>query len=142
MRKKIILSFFIILLSLVLINCSGVIPITPDINQKEEIKEVINNYWLALSNKQYELAKIYCITYGDAYYAIEEYQNLFDYDYITLNWILVYNWVEIIGSNAIVNVNITLIATVCFEDICSSSSETINNFSVYLIKIDNIWKLK
>lgn len=142
MKKKILLSVFVIFLIFILIGCSGVIPIIPDISQEEEIKEVINNYWLALSNKQYELAKNYCLPYGNAYYAVEEYQNLFDYDYITLNWILYINWVKIIGSNATVNTDITLVVTVCFEDICSSESETFYNYSMYLIKNNGDWKLK
>ena len=139
MRKKIILSVFIILLIFISIGCSGINPIIPDINQEEEIKETINNYWLALSNKQYGLAKIYCVPYGDAYYAVEEYQNLFDYDYITLNWTSYINYVEINGNEATVNIDITLVVTVCFENICSTESEILYNYPMYLIKTDDFW---
>ena len=67
---------------------------------------------------------------------------MFDYDYITLNWTTYINWIKIIGNKATVNINITLFVTVCFEDICSSESETLYNYSMYLTKIDSIWKLK
>ena len=137
MKKKFLLSVFIIFLVLVLVGCG----IIPDISQKEEIKEVINNYWSALSNKQYELAKTYCMLYGDAYYAVEDYQSLSDYDYVTINWTHNINWIKIIGNNATVNMIIILDVTVCLEDICSSQNEILNNYSMYLSKIDGIWKL-
>ena len=139
MKKKTILSIFVMFLVLALIGCSGV---TPDLYQEDKVAKTIVNYWSALSNKQYELAKTYCVPYGDAYYAVEEYQSLFDYDYITLNWIIVYNWVKIIRNEAIVNMDINLIVTVCLEDICSNESETLYNYSMYLIKINGDWKLK
>lgn len=141
MKRKILLSVFIIFLVLALVGCGVIL----NISQKEEIKEVVVNYWSALSNKQYELAKTYCMLYGDIYYAVEEYQNLldyFDYDYITLNWTPYINWVKIIGNKAIVDMDITLVSTVCFEDICSSESETVYNYSMYLIKIDGDWKFE
>ena len=136
MKRRIIFSVFIVFLILALVGCGITTPSISDVN---EIKETVNNYWLALSNKQYGLAKIYCITYGDAYYAIEEYQNLFDYDYITLNWTPYINYVEINGNEAIVNIDIALVVTVCFGDICSTESEILYDYPMYLIKIDDIW---
>jgi hypothetical protein len=139
MKKKILLSVFVVSLALILIGCSGVTPIIPDVNQEEEIRGTVNNYWSALSNKQYELAKIYCIPHGNAYCMVEEYQNLFDYDYVTLNWTPHINYVEINGNEATVNIDIALIVTVCFEDICSTESEILYNYPMYLIRIDDIW---
>ena len=139
MKNKILLSMLVIFLFLALIGCTGV---TPDVYQEDKVTKAVVNYWSALSNKQYESAKTYCVPYGNAYYAVEGYQNLFDYDYMTLNWILVYNWVKIIGNKATVNADITLIVTVCLGDICSNESETLYNCSVDLIRIDDDWKLK
>jgi len=138
MKRKILLSAFIIFLILALVGCG----IIPDISQKEEIKELINDYWLALSNKQYELARAYCVPYGDAYYAVEDYQNMSDYDYVTINWTSYINWITIIGSEATANMKLTLNVTVCLEDICSDQNETLNNYSMNLNKISGIWKLK
>ncbi|GAH41607.1 unnamed protein product [marine sediment metagenome] len=36
---------------------------------------------------------------------------------------------------------ITLVVTVCLEGICSSESETFDNYYMYLIKIGGDWKL-
>lgn len=137
MKRKILLSIFVIFLILALVGCG----IIPDINQRGEIKGIINNFWSALSDKQYELAKTYCILYGDAYYAVEGYQSQTDFDYMTLNWIPYIDWIKIIGNKATVNMDITLVVTVCLEDICSSESETFNNYYMYLIKIGGDWKL-
>jgi len=142
MKNKVLLLFFAIFFVLILIGCSGVIPVIPGENQEEKVKEVINNYWSALSNKQYSLAKSYCIPYGNAYYAVEEYQNNFDYSYATLNWNVYINWVAITENNAIANVDLNLNVTVCFEDICSDASETLYNYPMYLAKISGAWKLK
>ena len=139
MKKKILLSAFVVSLVLILIGCLGVTPIIPDVNQEEKIRGTVNNYWSALSNKQYGLAKIYCVPHGNAYYLVEGYQNLFDYDYVTLDWTPCINYVEINGNEATVNIDITLIVTVCLEDICSTESETLYNYPMYLIKTDDIW---
>ena len=142
MKRKILLSVFVIFLVLTLIGCSGITGVTPIENQEVKVKEVINNYWLAMSNREYELAKSYCIINGNAYQATEGYQNAPYIASSTLIFNVYFNYVDINGNNSKVNINLTLTATVCFEDICSSSSETINNFSMYLSKIDGVWKLK
>ena len=53
-----------------------------------------------------------------------------------------FNYIETNGNNSEVNINLILTATVCIDNVCSSSSKTINNISIYLIKINDIWKLK
>ena len=138
MKKRILLSVFVVFLVLEFIGCG----IIPDINQEEKVKGIVIDYWLALSNKQYELAKTYCIPHGFAYSGVEDYQNLFYYNYMTLDWTPYINWVEIIGSEAIVNMDVTFIVIVCFEDICSTESETFYNYFMVLAKIDGVWKLK
>mgnify|MGYP001095877290 CR=1 FL=1 len=142
MRKKIIVSVFVTLLVLVLIGCSGVTPVILDIGQEEKVKEVVINYWLALSNRQYELAKSYCILNGNAYQSAEEYQNVPFFSFSTTTFEPYFNYIETNGNNAKSNINITIKVTVCFEDICSSESEILNNLSMYLSKINGKWKLK
>lgn len=57
MKKIILLSVLIIFLVLILTGCGD----------KEKISKVIDDYWLALSNRQYELAQTYCIEGGSRY---------------------------------------------------------------------------
>lgn len=140
MRKVYFLVILFLILAIFLNGCGGGV-VTPATDETK-VKGVIQGFWSALSNKQCELAKTYCIPYGNAYNAVEEYQNLFGYDYATINWTPYINWVEIIGNEATVNMNLTLTVTVCFGNTCSTESETLYNFYMYLIKIDGAWKLK
>ena len=57
MKKIILLSVLIIFLVLILTGFGN----------KEAIEKVIDDYWLALSNRQYELAQTYCIEGGSGY---------------------------------------------------------------------------
>ena len=142
MKKKILLSVFIIFLVLALIGCTGVTPVIPDEYQEEIIKEVVSNYWSALSNRQYELAKSYCILNGTFYLGAEEYQDMPYFGFATSTWEAYFNYIEINKNNAKANIDITLTVTVCFENICSSESETLYNYPMYLTKINGAWKLK
>ncbi|GAH38293.1 unnamed protein product, partial [marine sediment metagenome] len=67
MKKKILLSVFVIFLVLILIGCAGIVP--PPLHNAEEILRTVDNYWSALSNREFELAKTYCIINGNAYQA-------------------------------------------------------------------------
>lgn len=140
MKKKILLSAFVIFLILALTGCVGVVP--PPLHNAEEILRAVDNYLLALSNREFELAKTYCVPNGNAYQAVEGYQNAPYLASSTLTFTAYLNYVETNGNNSEVNINLTLTATVCFDNICSSESETLNNYSIYLIKINDIWKLK
>jgi len=134
------LLVFVTFLLFVLVGCSGIIP--PPLHNAENILTTVNNYFLALSNREFELAKIYCVPNGNAYQMVEGYQNAPYLASSTLIFTAYLNYVETIGNNSEVNINLTLTATVCFEDICSSESETINNFPMYLTKSAGNWKLK
>lgn len=142
MRNKIIYPVLILLLTCLLLGCSGNVPVIPDVDQKEEIKSVVNNYWAALSNRQYSQAKSYCVINGKFYTMAEEYQNIPYLDSVTTEFSVFVNWVNITGNAATVNTNLTITAIVCFEDICADESETINNFTIELTKNAGGWKLK
>jgi len=139
MKKKVLLSVFVVFLILSLVGCAGIVP--PPLHNAEEILRAVDNYLLALSDREFELAKTYCIPNGNAYQTVEGYQSAPYLASSTLIFTAYLNYVETNGNNSEVNINLTLTATVCFDEICSSSSETINNFSIYLIKIYNVWKL-
>ena len=141
MKHKIVFSVLILFLSCILFGCSGNSPVIPDVNQKEEIKSVVNNYWAALSDRQYALAKSYCVINGNFYALAEEYQNMPYLDSTTTEFSVYINWVDVTGNAATANTNLTITAIVCFEDICADESETLNNFSIDLTKTSGEWKL-
>ena len=145
MKRKYIFVVLFLILAMFLVGCSGDgIPTTPGISITDEakVKSVIQDYWLALSNRQYELAKTYCILNGKFYLLAEEYQDMPYFGFSTLTWNAYFNYIEINGNSAKANINLTLIVTVCFEDICSTESETLYNCPMYLTKISGVWKLK
>ena len=77
MRSKILLSVLIILLILALTGC-GMIP--PGIPEWMRAEETVYNYWQAIINRQYGLAKWYCITGGIWYNEVDEWE-----EYININ---------------------------------------------------------
>lgn len=142
MKRKCFFVILFLILAIFLSGCSGVTTPILEVNQEEVVKEIVANYWIALSNRQYELAKTYCVPNGKAYQAVEEYQSMPYFGSITIVFTSYINWVEITGNNATVNTNITINVTVCFEDICSDESETLYNYSMDLTKSNGAWKLK
>lgn len=128
-----------LILAIFLSGCGGIV--TPDTSEAQ-IEGTVNDYWLALSNRQYELAKSYCILNGEFYYLAEQYQDMPYIGSSTIRFIPYFNWIEVTGNNAKANINLTIIATVCFADVCSTGSETLYNYPIYLARISGDWKLK
>jgi hypothetical protein len=134
MKRKILISFFIILLILALTGCGMIPEGDPDWNDEKEIEELINYYWDMISVGDYELAKIYCIPDGDAYNVVEEYEDL---NYSNLEFIVNYNWIKIIEDEAIVSIDLIIIK--------SNESEVVCDYIMYLTKSSSItvnWILK
>jgi hypothetical protein len=139
MKRKYFLIILVLVLAMFLSGCSGVVTPATD---EAKVKSVIQDYWLALSNRQYELAKTYCILNGKFYLLAEEYQDMSYLGSSTLTFNAYFNYIEINANNAKANIDLALTATVCFEDICSDASEILYNYSMYLTKIGGAWKLK
>jgi len=134
MKRKILISFFVVLLVLALTGCRMIPEGDPDWNDEKEIEESINYYWDMISVGDYELAKIYCIPDGDAYNVVEEYEDL---NYSNLEFIVNYNWIKIIEDEAIVSIDLIIIK--------SNESEVVCDYIMYLTKNSPIsvnWILK
>jgi PBP1b-binding outer membrane lipoprotein LpoB len=132
MKRQVLILIGLIILILMLIGCSEIAPV---FNQKEEIKEVINNFWVAISNNQYELAKSLCVKNGIAYNTAIGYQNSFNAGTLPeINLIPNINWICIVDNKAVVNLDI--------ETITSFSIVITENLELDLIKIVKFWKLK
>ena len=101
MKRKVSISFLIVLLVLALTGCVMVAPGTP---AWMVVEDTVYNYWQAIINRQYELAKWYCITGGIWYNKVDEWE-----EYINANsegdaTVLIfldkfYNQTEIIGGD-------------------------------------------
>jgi len=77
MKRKVLISFFVILLILTLTGC-GMIP--PGFPAWMVAENTVTDYWQAIINRQYELAKWYCITDGIWYNKVDEWE-----EYININ---------------------------------------------------------
>jgi len=134
MKKKILISFFVILLILALTGCRMIPEGDPDWNDEKAIEELINYYWYSISVGSYDFAKIYCIPDGDAYNVVEEYEDL---NYSNLKFIINYNWIKIVEDEAIVSIDLIIIK--------SNESEVKCDYIMYLTKSSSIsvnWMLK
>ena len=134
MKKKILISFLVILLIFTLTGCRMIPEGNPYWNDEKAIKELINYYWDSISVSCYDLAKIYCIPDGDAYNVVEEYEDL---NYSNLEFIVNYNWIKIIEDEAIVSIDLIIIK--------SNESEVVCDYIMYLTKSSSItvnWILK
>ena len=105
MKSKFFLSFFIILLILVLIGCV----VAPELPTDRSLaEEAVYNYWQAIINRQYGLAELFCVFDGVWYNKIDEWE-----EYININsegpcsFLIIYfdefyKPTEVIGDNAVV----------------------------------------
>ena len=107
-KKKVLISFFLILLIFVLTGCM----VAPELTDRSLAEEAVNNYWQAIINRQYELAKCICIYDGIWYNKIdewEEYININSEDpcsFLIIYFDKFYKPTEVIGDTAIVYVRI------------------------------------
>jgi len=105
MKRKVLLSALIITLILVLVGC-GFNPLNGE-PEWMRAEDAVYHYWQAIINRQYELAKWYCITDGIWYNKTDEWEK-----YININSegkasVLIYlpyfyKKAEVIENNAIV----------------------------------------
>ena len=103
MKKKVLLSFLVILLILALTGC-GMVP--PNDSLESMAEESVYHYWQAIINRQYELAKFYCIPDGVWDNKVDEWE-----EYININSqgeasLMIYEPyfykpTEVIGDNAV-----------------------------------------
>ena len=76
MKKKVLISFLIILLILTLTGCV----VAPELTDRSLAEEAVYNYWQAIINRQYGLAECCCIYDGIWYNKIDEWE-----EYININ---------------------------------------------------------
>jgi hypothetical protein len=109
MKRKVLISFFVILLIFTLTGCVVAPELTTD---KSLAEEAVYNYWQAIINRQYGLAECYCIYDGIWYNKIdewEEYININSEDVCSFLLIFLddfYKPTKVIGDTAIVYVRI------------------------------------
>ena len=144
MKKKVLISFFIILLILALTGCM----VAPELTDRYLAEEAVYNYWQAIINRQYELAKCFCIYDGIWYNKIDEWEEYINTNSegeasLIISEPYFYKQAEVIGNNAIVYIWI-FANKLAFPDSCCWNVDTFE-YEVELIKETSppgSWKLK
>ena len=102
MKRKVLLSLFVILLILALTGCGM---IAPGETPEDRVKDIVYQYWQAIINRQYELAKWYCIINGIWYNKVDEWKEYINNNSegeasVIIYEPVFYKSVEIIGEDA------------------------------------------
>ena len=104
MKKKVLISFFIILLILALTGCV----VAPELTDRFLAEERVYNYWQAIINRQYGLAKCFCIIGGVWDKKVDEWEEYININsegessYLIIYFDKFYKPTEVIGDNAVV----------------------------------------
>ena len=104
MKKKVLLSVLAILLILALTGCV----VAPELTDRALAEEAVYNYWQAIINRQYELAKCFCIYDGIWYNKIDEWKEYININsegecsFLMIYFDKFYKPTEVIGDNAVV----------------------------------------
>jgi len=105
MKRKILITFLIILLILALTGCG----VTPELTTDKYLaEEAVYNYWQAIINRQYELAKCFCIIGGVWDKKVDEWEEYININsqgecsFLIIYFDKFYKPTEIIEDNAVV----------------------------------------
>jgi len=105
MKRKFLISFLIILLVLALTGCR-IIPLC--CTEEMRAQQKVYSYWQAIINRQYELAKCYCIIGGIWDNKVDEWEEYININsegecsFLMIYFDKFYKPTEIIGDNAVV----------------------------------------
>jgi len=143
MNKKLFYVSVFLVLALFLSGCSSNLPTIPGTSTEEtKIKTVVNEYYLALSNMDWNKAKGYCIPGSEPYYAISQVEALINNysiycNVIAFNALISIQDVSINGNYSMVTGYVTALATACGYVIYNSEGYSY----IYLQKVGNTWKI-
>ena len=103
MKRKVLLLSLAIVLIFSLVGC-WTIPYEPEWDRAEQ---EVYSYWKAIINRQYELAKCYCITGGIWDYKVDEWEEYINTNSegeasVVIYGPVFYEETEVIGDNATV----------------------------------------
>ena len=106
MKSKILISFLAILLILVLTGCDEMV--APELTDKSLAEETVYNYWQAIINRQYVLAKWFCVIGGVWDHKTDEWEEYIndnsegECSMVMIYFDKFYEPTEVIGNNAVV----------------------------------------
>ena len=144
MKKKVLLLSLLIVLIFTLVGC-GTLPCCPEWARAEQ---EVYSYWQAIINRQYDLARCYCIIDGIWYNKVDEWEEYININSegeasVVIHLHPFYKQIEVVGDNAIVYVTVSADKT----DFPSSGTIHVDTFEYEIELIKETfppgdWKLK
>lgn len=131
--KKLALLILVVVLLLGLTGCGVITPATDE----EKVESVVYEYFLAVSDQDWDKAKSCCVSGSDAYDDTLQIQTAIEEIDISLNWIVDITSTSVNGNYAEVYFDLTV--TMVLEG--TESEFTIDNVTFYLQKVGNNWKI-
>lgn len=104
MKRKVLLSVLVIILILALAGCWTT---PPGCSEEDRAEQEVYSYWKAIINRQYELAKWYCVIDGVWYNKTDEWEEYININSegeasVIVHLPIFYKQSEATGNNAIV----------------------------------------
>ncbi|MCK4376889.1 MAG: hypothetical protein KAV97_01585 [Actinomycetia bacterium] len=138
MKSKYFFVILFLILAMFLSGCGGLVTPATD---EAKVKNVIQNYYLAINDQNWSKVKSYCIYGSDQYYKVslmEDAANVLQqyYGTVTITCFADISNVSVSGSYASAYINVTVVVTAgIYYDTYSDSGY------LYLQKVGNSWKL-
>jgi len=104
-KRKILLLVLVVFLFLALIGCEP--HFLNGMDEEGIVEQIVWDYWRAITNRQYELAKWYCVPGGIWYNKTDEWEEYINTNSegeasVIVSFYHFYEPTEVIGNNAIV----------------------------------------
>ena len=146
MKKKVLLLILAIFLILVLTGCGT--HFLDGMDDEGIVEQIVWDYWRAITNRQYELAKWYCVPDGVWYNKTDEWEEYINTNSegeasVIVSFYHFYEPTEVIGNNAMVYALI-FVDKIPFPSSCIINVDTFE-YEIELIKETSPpggWKLK
>ena len=138
MRRKYFFVVLFLVLAIFLSGCGGVVTPATD---EAKVKRVIQDYYLAINDQDWNRVKSYCIYGSDQYYKVslmEDAANTVEqyYGTITITCFAEISNISVSGNYASAYIDVSVIVTAgYYYDVWGDSGH------LYLQKIGNSWKL-
>ena len=131
--KKLALLILVVVLLLGLMGCGAITPATDE----EKVESVVSEYFLAVSDQDWDKAKSYCVSGSVMYDDTLQMQTALEEFGISLNIIVNITSTSVNGNYAEVYFDLTM--TMVLEDTESEFQK--DNVTFYLQKVGNDWKI-
>ena len=134
MKIKHLIILFLIL------SLTGCVPTTPATDEAQ-VKTVIQEYFLAMGDQNWNKAKNYCVYESDRYYAVCQFENLVNTLYLYCKIITINTAVDILDVSIYGNYSQAFCSVSVLITYCGYYESDSTSGYYYLQKIGNQWKL-